>query len=325
MTTHGTADEDALVREILADPSDAVARSVYADWLEDNGRPHHAELARFPTERDDERIDTDEYWEKARAAAPKPGIRIIHRSGFAAAQVSGRDLTSKPFLAGGPAWLHAHHITWLEVDNVGDWPKAVTALAAAGTRGLRLIGRLDRPSGLEALAGLQALWLPAGVASQGWLEELSGCAALGSLVRLVLPQNYDLKPAAMQKMAHGPLASLRNLDLSGTGMRDEAAAILIDSPLAESLVSLSLAGCWLTVKTMNALAASTRLRNLRCLDLRGHYLNAAGIAALLLWPHLRRLGRLHVLGKSRYHSIADESLASLRAVLGDRLIAEEGR
>jgi len=46
-----SADEDALVRAILADPRDDLTRDVYADWLEEHGRPLHASLVRWGVNR----------------------------------------------------------------------------------------------------------------------------------------------------------------------------------------------------------------------------------------------------------------------------------
>jgi uncharacterized protein (TIGR02996 family) len=49
--TVGASDEDGLVRAILADPSDGLARDVYADWLEEHGAVQQAELLRLPPAR----------------------------------------------------------------------------------------------------------------------------------------------------------------------------------------------------------------------------------------------------------------------------------
>ena len=39
-------DRDALYRAILAHPADDTPRLVYADWLQENGRPEEAEFLR---------------------------------------------------------------------------------------------------------------------------------------------------------------------------------------------------------------------------------------------------------------------------------------
>ena len=41
-----TSDEDALLRAIAADPGGELPRLVYADWLDENGRPEQANVLR---------------------------------------------------------------------------------------------------------------------------------------------------------------------------------------------------------------------------------------------------------------------------------------
>jgi len=42
-----TADERALIQAIIAAPDDDLPRLVYADWLEEHGRPERAEFIRM--------------------------------------------------------------------------------------------------------------------------------------------------------------------------------------------------------------------------------------------------------------------------------------
>jgi len=50
--------EEAFLRSVLADPADDTPRLVYADWLDDNGRPERAEFIRVQIER--ARLDEDD-------------------------------------------------------------------------------------------------------------------------------------------------------------------------------------------------------------------------------------------------------------------------
>src|SRR5262245_46871657 len=68
--TSGSADEDGLVRAILADPHDGLARSAYADWLEERGKPLHAQLYRGARDVDQERKLTGRLDEAIRAGYP---------------------------------------------------------------------------------------------------------------------------------------------------------------------------------------------------------------------------------------------------------------
>lgn len=312
----GGADEDALVQDILADPWDQLARSVYADWLEDHGRPHHAELARAPTTRDDQRVDEEGYWQKARAAAPKPAVRIIHRRGFAAAQMSARDFLSRPFQADGPAWLRSNHITWLELESATDWANLSAVPVLAQTRGLRL-------------------------------DELAACKELAGLVRLTVLRAEEAGQKTMQALAEGPLSrALRHLDISGSFLSEEMVAQLLRPPLAASLVTLRLTSCVLTGKLVRLVTGHCgRLKNL---DLGGSYPREGGLALLARSPLLRRLNRLG-LARACFSSSADlrpvvaavaaspacrlalseqEPAAHLqlaREALGERLILERAR
>jgi uncharacterized protein (TIGR02996 family) len=301
------ADEDALVREILADPWDELARNVYADWLEDHGRPHHAELARGPAKRNDQRVDDEGYWQAARAAAPRPGVRLIHRSGFVAAQVSGRDFVSKQFQADGPAWLRAHHITWLELEGALDWVKASASPALAETCGLRLFCQPTGPLVLTMLAGLQAFWLPQEFGELRWLDITAKCEELAGLVWLTVPCGWMRDTAALRRLAEGPLATgLKHLCLLTQHLSDKEATALVRPPLAGSLVTLRLAGCNLSPKAVRALAKE--LTGLKNLDLAENYLSNEALAALARSPLLARLKRLG-LARSKH-----ATLGGLRAV-----------
>jgi uncharacterized protein (TIGR02996 family) len=314
------ADEDALVRAVLADPYDTLARNVYADWLEDHARPHHAELARHPTKGNDQRVDVDGPFQDARATAPRPAVRLIHRSGFLAAQMPIRDFLSKQFQEAGAAWLRANHVTWLELESAPDFAKVAASPALAAVRGLRVLRGIGRPAGLSPMAGLLALWPSTESIPEGWMGELAKCEGLKGLLWLTLPRDYRPNAEALQTLATGPLASgLRYLDLSGTMLSADSAALLLLPPLADSLVTLRLVRCGLGEKTTKALAESPHFARLRNLDLRANFLREEGTAALARWPHLPRLVRLS-LSKPPYSG--EMPLEALRAALGHRLIVE---
>src|SRR5262245_55373335 len=55
------SDHDALYRAILANPDDDTPRLVYADWLQENGRPEEAELIRVECQLEATTPDDPEY------------------------------------------------------------------------------------------------------------------------------------------------------------------------------------------------------------------------------------------------------------------------
>src|SRR5581483_4085694 len=79
-------DRDALYRAILANPDDDTARLVYADWLDENGRPEEAELIRVECRLEAAAPDDPDYpalferqvelrmWLSTHAHAPEPRL-----------------------------------------------------------------------------------------------------------------------------------------------------------------------------------------------------------------------------------------------------------
>ena len=134
-------------------------------------------------------------------------------------------------------------------------------------------------------------------------------------VRRAVPRIDGLKAGTMRQLAHGPLSvGLHHLILSGGWLAGDPLADLVDSPLADSLVTLSLSGWWHPL-AVAAIAASPRLGRLRNLDLG---LLREGLAALAGWPMLPRLHRLRISDDGRRDGSAP--VAALREILGDRLI-----
>jgi hypothetical protein len=277
-------------------------------------------LARSPEKRNDQRVDDEGFWQAARAASPRPDVRLIHRSGFVAAQVSGRDFVSKQFQADGPAWLRGHHITWLELEGALDWAKASTSPALVETRGLRIVGVPSGPVVLTMLAGLQALWLPQLRTAADWLAETAKCEELAGLVWLTVPYDWEIRPKVLKTLAQGPLAlGLKHLCLFGGHLSGTLCTDLIQPPLAGSLVTLRLAGGNLTPKSVTALAKhATGLKNL---DLSENYMSNEALAALARSPLLGRLKRLGLVQSRHATPMGLRAVAkAVAAVPGLRLV-----
>jgi uncharacterized protein (TIGR02996 family) len=274
----GDADEDGLVRAILADPWDGLARFAYADWLEENDSPLHAELMRLPPGDGGTRKILDALagpilgslpgGDKA-TLAQEHGLLVVFRMQL-------RAFLSKRFQQEGPAWLRRHHVARIVlIGATKDWRRVGDAPVMRHLRGLTLHFVRFTEEGAGQLAGS------------------AGLANLASFGLRDLP----LTPSEFRALACSPnLARLCHLDLSSVPLRAEWLQALADAAMAPSLRHLAAVVASIDDAGAVVLAQSAGLANLTTLDLTGNRLRAPGVQALACSPHLTRLRNLDLRG-----------------------------
>jgi uncharacterized protein (TIGR02996 family) len=337
----GPAAEDGLVRDIWADPFDDAPRLIYADWLEDQGKPLQAALLRATP--DQRLVLSPQLNAPMREDAPC-SFTALPSSGPVQVGIPVRSLRSKAFEDRGPAWLRRHHVAEIFPNgSPRDWAGLFAAGWLAHTRGLVFGDQHHRA--LPALAASPHL---ATLASITFLDAFQDTATLTaffrtagllSLCRLLCPPGREMPLTALEAIAEAPFAAnLRHLD---TGViRNKELAYLAETPGLAGLVTLTLKADGDAGVTV--LANATGLDSLRNLDLAQCLISDMGVDALAgsaLLAQLRRLrltiSRHSTLSLLRLARAAPPQLllvlggmidatarAALAAILGDRFILE---
>ena len=115
--------------------------------------------------------------------------------------------------------------------------------------------------------------------------------ALARLGALNLSDNR-LTAGDVAGLLAGPVAALRDLDLSRNRLGDDGVRALADAPSADGLRGLGLAGNGVTDDGLAALIQSARFARLTSLDLANNPISDEGFRALLASRALRRVTRL---------------------------------
>jgi uncharacterized protein (TIGR02996 family) len=313
-----SADEDGLVRAILADPHDLLATSAYADWLEERGKPLHAELYRL----------RDGDFQRKKRLLEKLGEPLFAAFGtYGAANPDWRDgvlqmsadliaFVSKKFQRASGVLREQHVVRVCVSGKTKDWTKVGDAPALAGLRAFRLGGDFGEGgaavlAGCEGLAGLFSLTLTHLKAA--WLAPFATSAKLPQLIHLDL-LGLKAPAASLVPLGSGPLAGrLQHLSLGHARLEgDWLATLLRAGALLEGLTTLSLAHDGLGDADVEALASSPHLRRLRSLDLSENDMTDAGLKALARSP---LAGRLRWLGFSLGGEFTDDGHRALAAAL----------
>jgi uncharacterized protein (TIGR02996 family) len=329
------ADEVGLMRAVLADPWDELARSAYADWLEEQGAGRRWEVA----------------MERMKEDAPCPFAADINREGLLCVYMEARSFGSKAFAARGPDWLRRSHVA--EVQIRGLLGEVLSRPILSPLQGLSLACLRISAEGVKALAesphlaNLASLNLYAMRGQNfhsygaGSLASIFRGGALRALCRLDLGLQFQANAADIRALAKAPFApSLRNLSLPF--LRDiqhpRALQALVSSPSLDGLVTLRLECSPAEEAVVEALVTAPRLPGLRNLLLGGLAPEAACelLAASPLLPRLHRLqldvaadpGPLGSLARAvaatphcRLSLLYEDE--NVRAILGERLIVEE--
>ncbi len=308
------SDEAGFLQAILEEPDDDGPRLVFADWLEENGRPERAEFIRLQIER-----SRRPFHDRGRLYPGERENALLAAHGkewLASAPEYARDRLR--FDRGFPG-----QADYVEVENFVNWDARLWQVAPVTHVSLTdyypLAGEY-RPEGVKEqlmrrmaampeLAHLRTLYLGEAcmtaadlrilltsrhltrlrslVASGSWLggegvRLLARTRRLPALTELVL-ESAGIENEDVPALADSPLLGrLRSLSLSNNGgLGDPAAQVLAGSRRTRNLTRLSLLGCGLTDVAARALAASPHLGGLTYLCLYVNDFSPDGHALLL--------------------------------------------
>ncbi len=282
--------EEAFLRDINERPHDDTPRLVYADWLDENGRPERAEfirvqcrLAELPTGHPERPgLEKREYalWKKHVKAWRKPLPAQWREGPFYRGFVMPRlSIYARP-----AAYAYTLTPEFAPPDCAPLWEASVSG-EGGGPKAVDLVSHpaLDRLIGLS-LRRLPKAWLGRLAASPraghlitltatamrlgpGAAEAIAGSPNLARLTTLGLSNN-SLGPGGARALAASPhLRRLRELELSVARLCDSGVRALADSPVLDTVVRLALSTNNLTDKAADALIESPHLANVRNLEL----------------------------------------------------------
>ncbi len=310
------ADEDGLVRAILADPWDGLARSAYADWLEENNDFHHAGLMRLPPAGLARRpplgqvgsgyadwLETlglpgaaggeqrDAIRRMAASDAPVSRLAVAEVGGLPVATMPAAGYRAEAFQTHGAAWLRRHRIALLALTGPATECTEALALPVAGhLRGLRVVLDSRAARGLAAASLPRLAWLDlsgSDIGKRGY-DILADADGLPGVVRLDV-RGVAAPAPHLLTLLRGPLGrGLRHLDLSDAPLRDGHE--LVRCAALSGVVTLNLSGY--RANYTGILASSHYLGALRNLDLTGNVIDVIGwrtLAGSGLMGRLRRL------------------------------------
>jgi uncharacterized protein (TIGR02996 family) len=285
MTSEGgfVAINESLVEAIRANPADDAPRLVYADWLEENGRPERAEFIRVQCElakasakgkrreklaaREKELLDR---YRKEWAAQLVPAA-VLKKTGAAYDFIRfieyerGFPLRVELSIAGllqiADDVLRAEPVENLVLELGAErYGTLLTKVAACPS-----LGRVNRLRGHETRLG------PAG------FEKLMGSPHLGAVRHVYLFEDYIGLRGVRAMVGSASLGQLESLELNGCLVREtedeenrqasEAAALIAGSPKMARLKKLDLSFNDIGDRGARALAESPYLNELTELDL----------------------------------------------------------
>lgn len=329
-------DEEALVRAIWADPWDDLARSAYADWLEEHGKPAHAQLLRLPRKAAKQRGEAlAGLLPCLRDGFPGAELQASAPDGLLRARFGVEDFLSRRFEREGRDWLQRHHVVEVELTGELEEEDHAGFSASPALSYLRAFanGCLNSPSGLAALAssphlaGLLSLDLSSSLSDASSAVRLLKSGALPGLCRLVGLTVTGPRAPLVDAIEGAPCAAnLRHLAIPNCLLAARSLRPLACSPRLSGLVTLSLSGNPIVGLSRSSFAEPPHLEGLRNLDLGNNLLADADLKALARSPLLPRLNRLRL---ARCHLATPTGLLALvEAVAATphcRMVFEEGQ
>jgi uncharacterized protein (TIGR02996 family) len=309
--------EQAFLQDIIAHLDDDAPRLIYADWLEEHGKPERAEFIRVqcrlaalgeddpaqPALEEPERRLLNAHQEEWRKELPTfPGIDFEDQ--FERGFVYGfYSLYIKPF--------HEHAETVLARTPVQR--ARFYRLKQPNVRRLAASPHLARLAELDVrcnhlgnekvrllvhsphLVRLRSLDLGASALHDDGVRAVVEAPVFGQLKELELSDNL-IGPEGVRALTASPRFNLRRLALGGNrGLGDAGAIALATSPAVRSLEGLSLSQTNLGLAGVEALASSPHLAGLRELDLGRNPLRDAEARVLAESPHLGQLRQLSMI------------------------------
>jgi uncharacterized protein (TIGR02996 family) len=247
---------DALLKDVIAHPDEDGPCLIYADWLEENGRPERAEFIRVQVE---------------------------------LARLPPNDSRRKKLAAREEALWDEHFAEWRQ--EVPHWARDQLGFQRGFARHARATAKqwAARGPDLHDAAPVTGVWLKK---ADKVLAEVLASPCLGRLHSLSLTASYILEEGARALAATPGLSSLDSLDLTVTRPGDEGVKALAASPHLANLRELTLGANRLGPASAEALAASPHLRRLTRLGIPGNKLGRRGAQALAASPILDTVTRL---------------------------------
>jgi uncharacterized protein (TIGR02996 family) len=291
------SDEKGLLDDICANPDDDAPRLVYADWLEENGRPERAEFIRVQLALAGPEADGHRRGELRRR---EQELRQAHGDEWLQPlrELLGPKSTPR-FERGFPAQLA------LGVRQFTDHAEELFRLAPAqDVKLLRLKQSNLKPAELAAsphLGRLRTLDLNGSQIEDDDLAALLFSPHLGNLRALRIGGNEVGQLTARALVRPGGLTGLKELSLENTllssGMFGSLLELLVPEPPFR-LEALDLTHTSLDREAVTHLTRWPGLASLRALRLRGSAVGVWGTQALTASPHLGPLEELDLSGCS---------------------------
>lgn len=316
MTSH-----EAFLAAIVANPRDDLPRLVYADYLDEIGESPRANFIRWQIA--GAQGDTQ-------AARQAEELLTQHKEQWQIPQLRGGQFFRRGFVDELQIWTE-EFVTHAE--RIGaSAPVVGLTLANAGPH-------RDAIVRISWLHRLEKLDLTNNWGIRNWLDELLAAIPLPELRTLELRNNQlfaDTLPELNRHLARSP--HLARLNLSGNPLGDDGMEALLPATslagLNELIVRCDMLPYTVSIHAQGAaaLARNPRLRQLRTLDLAGHYIGDAGFQELIQSPNFPALETMDVsnnelgaIGDSGLEALANSTLPRLKVLrLGRNRIGSIG-
>ena len=274
------SNEQAFLQSVLADPEDDTPRLVYADWLDDNGRPERAEfirvqieLARLPEE-NPRREELEERATVLLRAHEDEWLgevgRLLSSPEFRRGFVERGQLGARQFLTHAEELFHLapiRHLKLLRLPQMKQGPKEVAACPHLGN--------------------LRSLDLDNSTLGDQKLQQLLTSPHLHGLTALSL-RGTQAGTRLLNLLLSGRFRNLRILNLSGNPLGNQLDRLTVGQP-PFALEELDLGDCNIDLMNLAELGAWPGLASVERLRLRNNYLRVLSGEYLAESPHLTRL------------------------------------
>jgi uncharacterized protein (TIGR02996 family) len=302
---------DDLYRAVLDSPEDDAPRLIYADWLDEHGRPDRAEFIRLQCAMD--RIPPG----TARWKPLFERAQRLEREGRVAWTGPAQERVLETRLRRG-------FVDWarLTIDQFVHFAEELVRLEPIRVWSFSEVALFGRRPSFTRLASNQSLTVVRGLDTGRFLPDelvrtLATSKYLSELRTLIIPNRHP-QPDAIAALFNrarkldqlevadshvadvkdlwrrGAEARLRRLSLARCRATDQTAAQLAGSAALVRLEALRLDGNDITDRGAEALAATEHMTGLRELSLAGNPVGDAGAAALARSPALRNVRVLNL-------------------------------
>lgn len=304
MLSFPRTEADPLLAAVLAAPDDDAPRLIYADWLDEHGRPERATFIRLQVE-------------LARLLRYDPRREVLSRKAGRLLDLYRDDWLAELPTIDGVTWgdFERGFVSAVSVRSIAQFERAAARIWAAApvhALDLRDPGRMGQTRPYAALRAIRLRHLP----SARWLEEFVNSAFV-STVRTLDLTGLELENDGVALLARSmALGDLRELVLDDNlvGVRGiEALARARFRPTRLSVRGMSGGEAYSDDPAVRSegvaiIAGSHRFRDLESLDLSGNEIEDDALAALVQSSHLVNLREL-VLANNELTDVGLEVLA----------------